>query len=150
MITSKYVKLLGFLLCCMAFIFTVSEASAATPANTTIMNQGVNHTTTTKLNTLTSGINTSKPTNSTHKIINDPQIYKNGVAVSRGGHPAGYVFPSIGAAISSAINGDTIMLENGATFNETNLTITKNLAFNVFQNGQAIINAQKIKDKHSL
>ena len=142
MINSKYIKALGFLLCCIAFIFMVSEASAATPAKTSIMNQSANHTTTTQLNTVTSEINASKPSNSTHKTINDPQIYKNGLAVSRGGHPAGYVFPSIGAAISSAISGDTIMLENGATFNETNLTITKNLAFNVFKNGQATINAQ--------
>ena len=62
--------------------------------------------------------------------------------MSRGGHPAGYVFPSIESAINAAISGDTIMLENGSVFNETNLTITKNLAFNVFKNGQATINAQ--------
>ena len=62
--------------------------------------------------------------------------------MARGGHPAGYIYPSIGLAINAAISGDTIMLENGGVFNETNLTITKNLVFDVFKNGQATINAQ--------
>jgi len=145
MISSEYCKGLGILIFCLTFMMTVSGAAAAS-TNTThiITNQSSNHTTT-GLNTLTSHIkiNTSKPTNSTFKTaINDPQIYKNGVAVARGGHPAGYVFPSIGSAISAAISGDTIMLENGSVFTETNLTITKNLVFNVFNKGQAIINAQ--------
>ena len=106
------------------------------------MNQSSNHTTT-ELNTITSEMNSSKTMNLKYKTaINDPQIYKNGVAVARGGHPAGYIFPSIGSAINAAISGDTIMLENGGVFNETNITITKNLAFNVFKNGQATINAQ--------
>ncbi len=147
MITSKYVKGLGSIIFCLVFVVMVSGfAAAASPDNTTniIMNQSSNHTTI-ELNTITSNVNNnkSKSTKSTYKTpTNDPQIYKNGVGVSRGGHPAGYVFPSIESAINAAISGDTIMLENGSVFNETNLTITKNLAFNVFKNGQATINAQ--------
>jgi hypothetical protein len=146
MISYRYVRGLGFLIFCLAFTMMVSGAAAVTPTNTThiTMNQSANHTTT-KLNTITSEIkiNTAKPTSSKYNsTINGPQIYKNGIAVARGGHPAGYVFPSIGAAINASLSGDTIMLENGAVFDETNLTITKNIAFNVFQNGQATIDSQ--------
>ena len=120
------------------------SGAAAAPVNTHItINQSSNQTTS-EISTLTNtNINTSKSTNTKNTAtVNDPQIYRNGVAVARGGHPAGYVFPSIGSAISSAIKGDTIMLGNGDTFNETNLTITKDLTFNVFQNGKATINSQ--------
>jgi predicted outer membrane repeat protein len=147
MITSKYYTGLVVIIFCFAFFIMVSGSAAATAnVNTThmVINQSSNHTTT-ELNTIKSNIkiNNSKSLNLTHKTaINDPQIYKNGVAVARGGHPAGYIFPSIGSAVNAALSGDTIMLENGGVFNETNMTITKNLAFDVFKNGQATINAQ--------
>ena len=82
--------------------------------------------------------NQSSKSNSEKQTIPDPQIYKGGVPVARGGHPAGYQYSSIADAINDALNGDTIMLENGATFYE-HLIINKNLTFNVFNNGHATI-----------
>ncbi len=43
-----------------------------------------------------------------------------------------------------AHSGDTIMLENGATFQEHGLVINKNLNFNVFNNGYATIDAKNL------
>ena len=62
MITSKYVKGLGSIIFCLAFVVMVSGfAAAASPVNTTniIMNQSSNHTTI-ELNTITSNVNNNK------------------------------------------------------------------------------------------
>ena len=59
-------------------------------------------------------------------------IYRNGVLI------ASYV--TINDAINAALAGDTITLQNGATFNENNLTISKNLIINVAGNGTATVN----------
>ncbi|MDP1551716.1 MAG: hypothetical protein Q8M06_01715, partial [Methanobacteriaceae archaeon] len=75
-----------------------------------------------------------------NQTLPDPQIYNGGVPVARGGNPAGYIYPTISAAIADALSGDTIMLEAGAVFNEFGLIIDKNLNFNVFSNGYATIN----------
>ncbi len=140
MINSNYSKRLGFLVFCLAFILTMcGAAAAAVPTNTTHSNIS------TSANQATTSINTttSKTTNlEVQTTAGDPQIYRNGVPVARGGHPAGYVFPTIATAITAADSGDTIMLANGATFSPAagGLIITKNLNFNVFNNGQATIN----------
>ncbi len=75
-----------------------------------------------------------------NQTLPDPQIYNGGVPVARGGNPAGYIYPTIAAAIADALSGDTIMLEAGAVFNEFGLIIDKNLNFDVFSNGYATIN----------
>ena len=65
----------------------------------------------------------------------DPQIEHNGVI-----NPT--IYPNIQAAVTAAQSGDTIWLENGATFTgtgNTQITISKNLIFNVFGGGTATI-----------
>lgn len=140
MINSKFIKRLVFMVFCLAFTLTICGAASAAPANTTHTNisTSVNQATTV-VNTTTNNIKASQPKNAKGA---DPQIYRNGVAVARGGHPAGYKFPTIAAAISAAQSGDTIMLANGATFDEHGFSISKNLNFNVLNNGKATINAQ--------
>ncbi|AUB56375.1 hypothetical protein BK007_10350 [Methanobacterium subterraneum] len=59
--------------------------------------------------------------------------------MARGTHPAGYIYPTILEAITDALSGDTIMLEDGAIFPEYGLVIDKNLNFDVFNNGYATI-----------
>ncbi|NMC60850.1 MAG: hypothetical protein GYA51_15920, partial [Candidatus Methanofastidiosa archaeon] len=94
----------------------------------------------------TANTNTSNTDNSsdylnseTDQTLKDPQIYNGGVPVARGSHPAGYIYPTILAAITDALSGDTIMLEDGAIFPEYGLVIDKNLNFDVFNNGYATI-----------
>jgi len=67
----------------------------------------------------------------------DPQIWRDGVPVPRGGHPAEYQYTTIAEAINDAQSGDTIMLEAN-TFNEQ-ITINKNLNINVLNNGHATL-----------
>ena len=90
----------------------------------------------------TSKTNISKSTANTSNLekiqtLPDPQIYRNGV-------PVGPVYGTISEAIAASQSGDTIMLEDGATFNEHGLNIYKDLDFNVFNNGYAIIDGQSI------
>jgi len=88
----------------------------------------------------TSNTNSSSSLNSeTNQSVKDPQIYNGGVPVARGSHPAGYIYPTILEAITDALSGDTIMLEDGAIFTEYGLVIDKNLNFDVFNNGYATI-----------
>ncbi len=69
------------------------------------------------------------------KRLPDPQIIRGGVSAG--------TYSTIADAINAAESGDTIMLEKGATFYEHDLpTISINLNFNVFDNGQATIDAQ--------
>ena len=88
--------------------------------------------------------NNNQSINSTDQntTSSDPQIYNGGVPVSRGIYPAGYSFTTIQDAINAAQAGDTIMLENGATFSgvgNTQITISKNLNFDVLNGGTATI-----------
>ena len=66
----------------------------------------------------------------------------DGVPVSRGGQIARYNWGTIQNAINNALPGDTIMLENGATFSgsgNTQILLTKNLNFDVLDGGTATI-----------
>ena len=102
-------------------------------------------TTTTTTTTLTTSSSSSKSLNTNKKqTVPDPQIYRNGAPVARGGNPAGYVYPDIASAITVANAGDTIMLENGSTFQEHGLVINKDLNFDVFSNGHATIDGQNL------
>ena len=99
--------------------------------------------TTDQSSSYTNTSNTNNSSNSlnseTNQTLKDPQIYNGGVPVARGSHPAGYIYPTILEAITDALSGDTIMLEDGAIFTEYGLVIDKNLNFNVFNNGYATI-----------
>ncbi len=123
MITSNYGKRLGFLFFCLAFTLTMCGAASAAPTNSTHinLNQSVNNTAT-SLNTTA---NTKLP---------DPQVYN--------GHTYVGTYTTIADAINAAKSGDTIIIANGATFDEHGLTISKNLNFNVLNNGKATMNAQ--------
>ncbi len=129
-----------------AIIFTLVTIGAASAADNSSDNQ-----TTTSLdhvkeasNSLTA-TNNSLSINTTNKSssqIKDPQIWNGGVPVSRGGQLAGYNWGTIQNAIDHALPGDTIMLENGVTFTgtgNTQITLTKNLNFDVLDGGTAII-----------
>ncbi len=131
------------------FTFGVDNASAAQIGNISIQDENLsNNLSSANSQTLTETVqnttaNTSKSNQTStskskvHKSP-DPQIWNNGAPVSRGGHPAGYVYSTIAAAINDAIAGDTIMLENGATFTER-ITVNKALTFDVLNNGHATI-----------
>ena len=101
--------------------------------------QAKSKTNTSKTNKASNSLSTKK-----NNKIPDPQIYRNGAPVARGGNPVGFVYPSIASAITVANAGDTIMLENGVTFQEHGLVINKDLNFNVFSNGHATIDGRNI------
>ena len=92
-----------------------------------------------KTNNTSNSLNTKK-----NQKRPDPQIYRNGAPVARGGNPVGFVYPNIASAITVANAGDTIMLENGLTFQEHGLVINKDLNFDVFSNGKATIDGQNL------
>jgi trimeric autotransporter adhesin len=97
----------------------------------------------TELKSQTNSIKSSNSLSSKNiQSLPDPQIYRNGVAVARGKHNAGYSYSTIAAAITDSKDGDTIMLENGKTFYEHGFIITKNLDFKVFNNGYITIDGQ--------
>ena len=96
--------------------------------------------TSTNVSTTSRENGSSDSLNKNIQVVPDPQIYYDGVPVSRGGYPAGHTFSSIASAIAAAQSGDTIMLE-GTTFYEHCLVINKNLNFDVF-NGQATLDGQ--------
>ena len=110
---------------------SVQSADLKTDQNQSKTNATKNQSTT-KSNTTTS--KTTKSSNT----LPDPQIYNNGVPVARGVHPAGYVYPTIAAAIADAQAGDTIMLQSGSVFYER-ITVTKSLTFDVLNGGHATI-----------
>jgi uncharacterized repeat protein (TIGR01451 family) len=112
----------------------VSDLGQVANTQTTVQSK-TNTTKSNKTSTSLKTKNTKQP---------DPQIYRNGAPVARGGNPVGFIYPSIAAAITVANAGDTIMLENGATFQEHGLVINKDLNFNVFNNGHATIDGQNI------
>ena len=157
-ITVKKSKMIpiSLILIILAVIFTIgiSDVSAAnitnvsSDTNLTSDNSTVNslvqaadlkNNQSTIKNTSTSKTNQS--VNSSKSKTNkspDPQIYNNGVPVARGSYAAGYVFKTIQDAINAAQSGDTIMLEDGATFYEC-INVNKALTFDVLNNGHATI-----------
>ncbi|MEL7669642.1 hypothetical protein [Methanobacterium sp.] len=151
----------------LVFSFAVSDVAAAqgtsnntavTSNNLTEVNssledsntavQSTSDINTSNSNKSSNSSNSNNLSNSSNSGINqtskDPQIYNGGVPVARGGNPPGYVYPTIAAAITDAQSGDTIMLEDGATFQEHGLVVNKNLNFDVFNNGHATIDGQNL------
>ena len=128
-------------------IFIVAAMGAVSAADNPSDNQtsvSVNHATHTETSTYQnkSTKDLSNSTKSSNKNVKDPQIWNNGVPVSRGGQPAGYNWGTIQNAINNALPGDTIMLENGVTFSgsgNTQILLLKNLNFDVLNGGTATI-----------
>ncbi len=115
---------------------TDSQSTVQSTSETIKKTSATNKTTTTS--------NSKSLNNNKTQKVSDPQYYRNGVPVSRGGNPVGYIYPNIASAIVDANAGDTIMLENGATFLEHGLVINKDLNFDVFSNGHATIDRQNL------
>ncbi|MGP8190086.1 MAG: beta strand repeat-containing protein [Methanobacterium sp.] len=161
MTTWKNEKRLGFLIFCLVFSITICGAASAASTNSTHDNlqsasanqANLNSTPNEATTPTTNSINTSKSPNSTvtttqntnntkaskstgNTKLPDPQVYRSGVSVG--------TYSTIAEAIAAAISGDTIMLENGATFDEHGLVIDKNLNFNVFNDGTATIDGQNL------
>lgn len=139
--TKIFIHLLLIILC-LVFTFGVSNVSAAD--DTIYTNDSENLTVSdvqTTFNSSNSTIHNSSGSE-TNQTLPDPVIYNGGVQVSRGGQAAGYNWGTIQNAINAALDGDTIMLENGATFSgtgNTNIYISKNLTFDVLGGGIATI-----------
>ncbi len=129
-----------------AIIFTLALIGAASAADNSSDNltatsidqasqsQDSSQTTTqTEVNNNQTNNNTAPP---------DPQIWNGGVAVARTPYTAGQDTGNIQNAITAAQSGDTIMLEPGVTFSgpgNTQITISKNLIFDVLGGGTATI-----------
>ena len=109
------IVMISLILISLTFIFSVSidhsaAAQVVSSNNSTntiseknsLLNQSITTNKTVKKTSSVLASNKSsivKQTNSsgktTTKIISDPQIYKNGVPVAIGSHPAGYAYPTI-------------------------------------------------------
>lgn len=143
-ITNDTKILIPLLLLILALVFTfcVSDVAAAQAGsdNATVPSDNLTVSQTTSNSSSSTTGNLSNSSDSKNQTLPDPVIYNGGVPVSRGGQLAGYNWGTIQNAINAAQSGDTIMLEDGATFNEYGLIISKNLDFRVFNNGHATIN----------
>ena len=132
----------------LIFSFTINHVAAAQGTSINTITPSDNLTSTlgavdsqitnqTKTNTSKINITINTLNSKKNQTLPDPQIYRNGV-------PVGPVYTTIAEAIANSQSGDTIMLENGATFKEHDLTISKNLDFKVFNNGHATIDANNL------
>jgi predicted outer membrane repeat protein len=101
-------------------------AASAAPNNST-------HNSTIQLNTT----NTTVTIQNSTETLPDPQIWRNGAYNA--------TYATLAEAINNTQNNDTILLENGGTFTPIGhgFTISKNLTFNVINNGKAYINGTK-------
>ena len=120
---------------------TTNSINTSTPQKSTVKTPTTNSINTSKSPnstvTTTQNTNNTKASKSTGNTkLPDPQVYRSGVSVG--------TYSTIAEAIAAAISGDTIMLENGATFDEHGLVIDKNLNFNVFNDGTATIDGQNL------
>ena len=163
----KHIKTAQMLI--FTFVFTLTVIGAASAADNSSTNltatnvdQSTQHTTQTSNHAITSNdlsdsqtsnpqttVNESKTSNNistnvtnSDNSVTDPQIWNGGAPISRGGQIPNYNWGTIQNAIDNAQSGDTIMLENGATFigaGNTEITISKNLIFDVLNGGTATI-----------
>ena len=117
-----------------AIIFTLAIMGAASAADNSSSNLTAQDSSTMVSNDSTNS-NNSAQVDVQNQTGTDPQIEHNGVI-----NPT--IYPNIQAAVTAAQSGDTIWLENGATFtgtDNTQITISKNLIFDVFGGGTATI-----------
>ena len=117
-------------------IFTLAIMGAASAADNSSNNLTAQASSTIVSNDTTNSNNSAQvQVDVQNQTGTDPQIEHNGVI-----NPT--IYPNIRAAVTAAQSGDTIWLENGATFTgteNTQITISKNLIFNVFGGGTATI-----------
>ena len=125
----KYAQMLIFTL-----IFTLAIMGAASAADNSSNNLKAQASSTIVANDTTNS-NNSAQVHFQNQTGTDPQIEHNNVI-----NPT--IYPNIQAAINAAQSGDTIWLENGATFtgtDNTQITISENLNFDVLNSGTATI-----------
>ena len=117
-------------------IFTLAIMGAASAADNSSNNLTAQASSTIVANDTTNSNNSAQvQADVQNQTGTDPQIEHNGVI-----NPT--IYPNIQAAVTAAQSGDTIWLENGATFTgitNTQITISKNLIFDVFGGGTATI-----------
>ncbi|WP_394326407.1 hypothetical protein, partial [Methanobacterium sp. 42_16] len=89
----------------IALVLGVGSVAAASQDNTSQTNNSTSITTVPETHT-------DNTVNSDPATPADPQIWRDGAPVARGGHPAGYQYSTIAEAINDALDGDTIMLES--------------------------------------
>ena len=137
---SMFVLFLGLIfLGCIVFSGAVSAATQGTSHNTIVLSKNLTISHMLTVNSQAkihpnSKTKTSNSLNSKNKeTLPDPTVIHLGVSTH---------YDSITLAIANAQNGDIIMLENGATFYEHDLTVDKDLDFKVFDNGHATIDAK--------
>ena len=119
-----------------AIIFTLAIMGAASAADNSSNNLTAQASSTIVANDTNNSNNSAQvQVDVQNQTGTDPQIEHNGVI-----NPT--IYPNIQAAVTAAQSGDTIWLENGATFtgtDNTQITISKNLIFDVFGGGTATI-----------
>ena len=117
-------------------IFTLAIMGAASAADNSSNNLTAQASSTIVANDTTNSNNSAQvQADVQNQTGTDPQIEHNGVI-----NPT--IYPDIQSAVTAAQSGDTIWLVNGATFTgiaNTQITISKNLIFNVFGGGTATI-----------
>ena len=121
---------------------TQSQHSSDISNNITTSNNLLSNTSSTQTTNGQATDNLTSTSNTSSQTLNDPQIWNGGVPVARGPYSAGQNTITIQNAINAAQSGDTIMLESGATFSgagNTQITISKNLIFDVLNGGTATI-----------
>ena len=121
---------------------TQSQHSSDTSNNITTSNNLLTNTSTSQSSNVQTADNLSNNKSTSSQTVADPQIWNGGVPVTRGIYPAGSDTGNIQNAINAAQSGDTIMLEDGKTFSgngNTQITISKNLVFDVLNGGTATI-----------
>ena len=121
---------------------TQSQHSSDISNNITTSNNLLTNTSTSQSSNVQKTDNISNNKSTSDENLSDPQIWNGGVPVARAPYSAGQNTVTIQNAITAAQSGDTIMLENGATFSgagNTQITISKNLVFDVLGGGTATI-----------
>ena len=120
---------------------SVDQATHTQDNSQTNLNQSELKTSQTASNQSQTDNNQSINSTKQNTTSSDPKIYNTGVAVARTPYSAGQDTGTIQNAINAAQEGDTIMLENGvfSGLGNTQITIDKNLNFDVLNGGTATI-----------
>ncbi len=137
-ITNKTKFFIPLLLLSLTLLFCVDTVSATGSNNTTLPSDNLTvsdvQTTSNSSNSTTNNSSDSE----NNQTLPDPQVWRGGIQV-------GPNYTTIQDAIDNAIDGDTIMLENGQTFSgdgNTRITISKDLNFDVMDGGTATIDGE--------
>jgi uncharacterized repeat protein (TIGR01451 family) len=141
-VQKKLNKKAQMLIFAIIFTFAIVGAASATNSSDNLTATNIDQASQIQDNSQSTNTNLSSNQSNNNNSIPDPQIWNGGVAVARTPYTAGQNTGTIQNAINAAQSGDTIMLENGVTFSgagNTQITISKNLNFDVLDGGTATI-----------